>query len=242
MRPIGAPCVLLLALAVSQSLRLARTHAAEADFSVKGQVFLLTSNGESQAKDASRVAEWLVPQNAQASSANAPAKVYQMVQQDKRFEPDMLVVPVGSIVSFPNRDPWFHNVFSLYRGKRFDLGLYQAGDVKTVRFDRIGPSYIFCNIHPQMAAVILTVGSQYFGISDKSGHIEISNVPAGRYRLNVWYENADASALQSLARDVVVGDDRALPEVSINVVPHDLRNHKNKYGQDYDTGALSPSY
>lgn len=234
--------MLLLTLAVSQALWLARSRAAEADFTVEGQISLLTSNGESPAKDASRVAEWLVPQAVRASSDNAPAKIYQMVQQDKRFEPDMLVVPVGSVVSFPDRDPWFHNVFSLYRGKRFDLGLYQAGDVKTVRFDRIGPSYIFCNIHPQMAAVILTVGSVYFGISDKTGHIEISNVPAGQYRLNVWYENADATALQALARDVIVGDDRVLPDVSINVVPHDLRNHKNKYGQDYDTGALSPSY
>lgn len=234
--------LLLFATAVLPALWLLRTPAAETGYNVEGQIALLMSNGEKQTKDASKVAEWLVPEDATASSAGAPAKVYRMVQQDKQFDPDMLVVPVGSVVSFPNRDPWFHNVFSLYRGKRFDLGLYQAGDVKTVRFDRLGPSYIFCNIHPQMAAVILTVGSEYFGLSDKTGRVEISDVPAGRYRLNVWYENANADALLALARDVMVKDDRALPEVSIDVVPHDLRNHKNKYGQDYDAGALSPNY
>lgn len=232
----------MLVVAMSQALWLVRTRAAEAGYDVEGQVALLLSNGERQTKDASKVAEWLVPKDASEPLGAAPAKAYRMVQLDKRFDPDMLVVPVGSVVDFPNRDPWFHNVFSLYRGKRFDLGLYQAGDVKTVRFDRLGPSYIFCNIHPQMAAVILTVGSEYFGLSDKTGHVAIPHVPAGRYRLNVWYENADADALQALARDVVINDDRPLPGISINVVPHDLRNHKNKYGQDYDPGALSPNY
>lgn len=242
MRRIGTTGLALFAIAVTQTCWFVRTRAAEPRSDVEGQIELLTSNGERATKDASKVAEWLVPADGSASSAGSQAKIYRMMQQDKRFDPDMLVVPVGSVVSFPNRDPWFHNVFSLYRGKRFDLGLYQAGDVKTVRFDRVGPSYIFCNIHPQMAAVILTVGSEYFGLSDKAGHVVISDVPAGRYRLNVWYENADADSLHALARDVVVNDDRALPEVSINVVPHDLRNHKNKYGQDYDTGALSPNY
>lgn len=238
-RTIG-PVVFVVA--VLPALWLVRARAAETGYSIEGQVALLTSNGEKPARNESKVAEWLVPEGVSASSPGSPAKVYRMVQQDKRFDPDILVVPVGSVVSFPNRDPWFHNVFSLYRGKRFDLGLYQAGDVKTVRFDRPGPSYIFCNIHPQMAAVILTVGSEYFGLSDKAGRIEISDVPAGRYRLNVWYENADADALHALARDVVVNDNRALPEVSIIVVPHDLSNHKNKYGKDYDTGALAPNY
>jgi plastocyanin len=242
MRRIGTAGLVLFAVAVLPALRLVRTRAAEVSYDVEGQVALLMPNGEKTTKDASKVAEWLVPQGASTAPRAASAKIYRMVQQDKRFDPDMLVVPVGSIVSFPNRDPWFHNVFSLYRGKRFDLGLYQAGDVKIVRFDRLGPSYIFCNIHPQMAAVILTVGSEYFGLSDKAGRIEISDVPVGRYRLNVWYENANADALQALGRDVVIKDDRTLPRISISVVPHDLRDHKNKYGQDYDTGALSPNY
>ena len=63
----------------------------------------------------------------------------------------------GSSVEFPNRDPWFHNVFSLFNGKRFDLGLYEAGSTRTVHFDREGISFIFCNIHPEMSAVIVVL-------------------------------------------------------------------------------------
>jgi len=65
----------------------------------------------------------------------------------------VLVVPVGSVVDFPNHDPFFHNVFSLFDGKRFDLGLYEAGATNSVRFDRLGVSFLFCNIHPEMSAV-----------------------------------------------------------------------------------------
>jgi hypothetical protein len=50
-----------------------------------------------------------------------------MAQHNKQFEPHLLVVQAGTLVDFPNRDPFFHNVFSLFNGKRFDLGLYEAG-------------------------------------------------------------------------------------------------------------------
>ena len=75
------------------------------------------------------------------------------------FTPHILVVPVGSVVRFPNADPFFHNVFSLFDGKRFDLGLYEAGSTKEVTFSREGLSYIFCNIHPEMSAVVISLST-----------------------------------------------------------------------------------
>jgi plastocyanin len=45
-------------------------------------------------------------------------------QQSRRFSPDLVVIPAGSSVSFPNLDPIFHNVFSLSKAKSFDLGNY----------------------------------------------------------------------------------------------------------------------
>ena len=81
-------------------------------------------------------------------------------QKNKAFEPHLLVVTIGSNVEFPNDDPWFHNVFSLFNGKRFDLGLYEAGTTRTVHFEREGVSYIFCNIHPEMSAVVVVLSEQ----------------------------------------------------------------------------------
>lgn len=238
---IAAFAIALAAFAMM--LRARRTAGAEILFDVQGKVTLVSANAKEQVKDASNVAVWLVPEEAQAGATSVRPGTYEMLQRDKKFEPSLLVVPVGSTVWFPNRDPWFHNVFSLYRGKRFDLGLYQAGDTKPVRFDRLGASYLFCNIHPQMSAVVLTVDSQYFGLSDASGRLTIPDVPPREYRMHVWYENADPTALADLARDVMVGEEQhTLPAASILIVPHDLSGHKNKFGQDYDSGALDSTY
>jgi plastocyanin len=209
------------------------------------QVRLVESNSLRPAKDASQVVLWLVPmQGGEEDFAGAATARhhYRMLQHNKTFEPKLLVVPLGSVVDFPNLDPWFHNVFSLYQGKRFDLGLYQAGAAKEVVFDRPGPSFLFCNIHPQMTAVILTVNSVLFGISDQAGHIVIPRVPAGRYAIHVWYENAASEFTDASLRpvDIAPGED-ILPPISVPVTKHDWA-HKNKYGHEYDPKASAPAY
>ena len=212
---------------------------------ITGEVKLVEGNSGSTAKDASQVVLWLVPvQGTAENSAGAVSakRHYRMLQQNKTFGPKLLVVPLGSIVDFPNLDPWFHNVFSLYQGKRFDLGLYQAHAEKEVVFDRPGPSFLFCNIHPQMTAVILTVNSDFFGISDKAGHILIRQVPAGRYAMHVWYENAASNFTDVPQQAIDIGPgENVLPALSIPVAKHDW-SHKDKYGYDYDPKASAPAY
>jgi len=210
---------------------------------VTGQVELrMASSGHFA--DASEVVVWLVPTAAslQKVSATSQKAHYRLVQRNKRFEPNLLVIPVGSVVDFPNADPWFHNVFSLYRGKRFDLGLYQAGAQRSVKFDRIGPSYLFCNIHPEMTGVVLVVDSDFFGITDKAGRYSIADVPPGRYIVHVWYENATPESLKNLQRSVAIEDGNdTMPTISVAVAKQQ-EDHKNKYGQDYDPDTLRTDY
>jgi plastocyanin len=164
----------------------------------------------------------------------AKAKRSVLVQKDKNFTPHLLVVEVGTSVDFPNHDPFFHNVFSLFDGKRFDLGLYEAGATNTVRFDRVGVSFLFCNIHPQMSAVVVAVDTPFFGKSDRAGRITISDVPEGRYELHVWYERSLPEDLKKLTRNVVVSSVAFnVGTVSLAENPNFTPAHKNKYGQDY---------
>jgi plastocyanin len=195
-------------------------------------------------KDASRVVVWLVPLDAvQPVRVATQRPHYRLVQHNKRFEPGLLVVPVGSVVDFPNADPWFHNVFSLYRGKRFDLGLYQAGAQRSVSFDRIGPSYLFCNIHPEMTGVVLAIDSELFAITDKGGHYSIVGVTPGKYVLHVWYENATPESLQALQRQVTIENgNQILPPISVKAIKPTPAEHKNKYGQDYDPATVKTDY
>src|SRR6266849_6399236 len=217
---------------------------SRATITVSGSAGLIVAAPGASVKDASKIVVWLSPVDAvRPVSAETGRAHYRLVQHNKRFEPGLLVVPVGSVVDFPNADPWFHNVFSLYRGKRFDLGLYQAGAQRSVKFDRVGPSYLFCNIHPEMTGVVLAVDSDLFAVTDKNGRYSIAGVAPGKYVLHVWYESAAPESLEALARPVnIEAETRALPLISIAVTKQIPAEHKNKYGQDYDSDALKTDY
>jgi plastocyanin len=185
--------------------------------------------------NASDVVVWLTPLDPSGPvPVDSPAKRPQVVQKNKSFHPHLTVVRVGSVVDFPNHDPFFHNVFSLFDGKRFDLGLYEAGATNSVRFDHPGVSYLFCNIHPEMSAVVVAVDTPYYGISGSAGSLTIENVPDGRYELHTWYERSVPEALKGLTRTVRVGEDsRDLGTIVVQQDPAFTPVHKNKYGQDY---------
>ena len=122
-------------------------------------------------------------------AASAPPRAV-LDQRNLSFSPRVLVVRSGTAVDFPNNDRVFHNVFSFRNGKRFDLGMYPVGALRQVVFDRPGLSRIFCNIHPNMAAYVMTVDSPYFARADESGAFTIGEVPAGTYTYHAWRPGA----------------------------------------------------
>ena len=221
---------------VAVTLALALTSAA-------GTVTLKVSvqHPKNHAEDrerSSNVVVWLRPLDVPAP-ALATSKRYEMSQKDKQFHPHVLAIPVGASVSFPNLDPLFHNVFSLYKGERFDLGLYEAGSSRAVRFERPGVSFIFCNIHPQMSAYVIALETPYFAVSDDKGDVRIPAVPAGRYRMEVWYERAEPQALAALAHDVTVTDaDTSLAAVSVPESEKFIPDHTDKYGKPYTADRI----
>jgi len=211
---------------------------------LKGKV-QLTRNGH-PAKDSSSVAVWLTPLGNTPVADSLPqseSEIPKLVQKDKSFHPSLVVVPVGGKVEFPNHDPFFHNVFSLFDGKRFDLGLYEAGSTRDVLFDKPGISYIFCNIHAEMSAVVIALTTPYYGISDRRGEIVIPNVPAGRYLLHTWYETALPETLNAMTREITVSEASSTLGVLRLPTTRPAPEHKNMYGRDYPPSApSSPAY
>jgi plastocyanin len=184
---------------------------------------------------------WLEPLQPVNSPAAQPHRAYTLLQKNRSFIPHLLVVPVGTNVEFPNEDPFYHNVFSLFDGKRFDLGLYEAGSKKTVTFSREGVSYIFCNIHPEMSAVVVALATPFFATVDKRGSAELHGVPGGDYQLHVWAEGVPPLVLNRLTRKVHVEEGQAdLGALTIPVTPARGESHLNKFGQAYDHPAGSP--
>ena len=214
---------------------------------VTGQVTVLAAKSAQRSQRDERVAFWLKP-------LDAPSPVVLMVdgghphprliQRDKVFDPHILVVEVGSQVDFPNLDPFFHNVFSLFNGKRFDLGLYESGSTRAVRFDREGVCYIFCNIHPQMSAVVVVVDTPYFAVSDSRGEIAVRDVPPGRYQAKFWEEHCASKALDDLSRNITVSEGGvSVGTIQLQESEQPATAHLNKYGKTYDPEVFeSPLY
>jgi plastocyanin len=127
----------------------------------------------------------------EADNAPAAARIVATLDQTgQRFEPEMLVVPVGSSVSFPNSDPIFHNVFSLSRTKEFDLGFYPAGKIRIVNFNKVGVVQVFCHLHPDMNATILVVPNAWYTRPNEHGAFTFTGLPAGAYQVVVWHQAA----------------------------------------------------
>jgi plastocyanin len=227
-------CMLLLCASV----------AGAQEVTLTARVELVGGDKTARAHQPENVVVWLTP----AAGTERPAAFRQglsprLVQRNKSFAPHVLVVPVGSVVAFPNRDPFFHNVFSLFEGKRFDLGLYEAGSTRDVHFDRPGVSYIFCNIHPEMSAVVIALDTPYYGISDQHGQVVIAGVPRGKYLLKVWYESALPESLKGMTREVTVSDASSTLGVLRLAEANLPTTHKNLYGGEYDSPAPdSPAY
>jgi len=210
---------------------------------VRGRVEVIGAEDKGKTRHAAipGTVVWLTPMTGgggEATTAAAPASSPanpRLVQKNKSFEPHILVVPVGSMVEFPNHDPFFHNVFSLFEGKRFDLGLYEAGTTRMVRFDRLGISYIFCNIHPEMSAVVIAMATPLYAISNREGQLSLAGVPYGRYMLHVWSEGMGPENEQPFTREITIAENTSsLGVIRVPEANGQRMAHKNKYGREYD--------
>jgi plastocyanin len=129
-------------------------------------------------------------------------------QKDETFVPHVVAVTVGSTVEFPNSDRVYHNVFSLSKVRRFDLGRYPRGASRSVRFEEPGVVRVFCEIHSHMSAFILVFAHRYFATTDSEGRYRIEGVPPGRYTLAVWNEGE----VRETRPIVVPGDGKAIEQ------------------------------
>lgn len=224
-------------------LLLTAVCASAQQATLTAHVQLTRRNGHS-VTNAAKAVVWLTPIGAAVEPSRQEAsQIPQLVQKNKSFQPSLLVIPVGGKVEFPNHDPFFHNVFSLFEGVRFDLGLYESGTTRFVQFDKPGVSFIFCNIHAQMSAVVIALATPYYAISDSRGNLTIPKVPPGRYDVQVFHTAVTPNALRALNREITVaaGDTSlgtfALAESDLTLA------HRNKYGRDYDPPEPdSPAY
>jgi len=116
----------------------------------------------------------------------------EIAQHNILFDPHVLIVPVGSTVTFPNRDKVRHHVYSFSKVISFNLKLYGREAVPSVLFDKTGIVALGCNIHDAMSGFIVVVDTPYAVQTDASGHVQILGVPAGDATIRLWHPSVRA--------------------------------------------------
>jgi plastocyanin len=149
--------------------------------------------------------------------------------EGKQFLPRVSVVPAGSTIAFPNHDPFNHNVFSLSPEARFDLGLYGRGEAKSAPFPRAGIVRVYCNVHPQMSAIVVVRDNPYYTQPGADGSFTLNEVPPGSYVLHAWHERGGET---TRAITVPAGGLRNTA-LQLDARGYRFVQHLNKFGQPY---------
>jgi plastocyanin len=186
----------------------------------------LTDKGGRKASDLSDVVVYV-----EGSRPKPKPTTTTVVMKGKAFNPRVVVVPVGGTVQFPNEDPIFHNAFSVSGENRFDMALYTRPKVGSFTFQHPGIVKVYCNIHPQMSAVIVVRDNPLFAKAAPDGSFTIENVPAGRYTVKAWNERAGEASQEVAVTEAGTAAARfALDASTYKAIPH-----KNKFGKDYSS-------
>lgn len=157
-----------------------------------------------------------------------------ITMKGKAFVPKVTVVPVGSTVDFPNQDPILHNVFSVSGENRFDLDLYKRPKSGSWTFQVPGIVRVYCNIHPQMSAIVMVRDNAFFAKAGPDGSFRIEGLPAGRHVLKAWHERGGESSTEVVVPAGERGEVSA--ELRLDASTWRRTPHKNKFGKDYSTG------
>ena len=166
----------------------------------------------------------------------APRAPVVIKQVGKRFLPDLIGVTAGGSVSFPNGDPFLHNVFSPTTDRAFDLGSFRQGEARTRSFPNPGVVDVYCNLHPEMSATLVILPNTRFALADAAGRFEIKDVPPGNWSVFAYSRLANQP---SSVRVQITSGSTADVKLHLDEVLRDFV-HRNKYGETYRPTTVYP--
>lgn len=211
--------------------RVATSAAARVATSVSGQISLIERPGAGQCDPSAAVVYLESPTRAAAASDYGSSLLAATIaMRGREFVPHVRTVLAGGTVSFPNQDPFSHNVFSNAAPGPFDLGLYRRGRSRSASFPRPGVYPIYCNIHSRMVSFVVAVPTPYVAQAGPDGRFSIDGAPPGTYTLHVWHECAGAESTREIT--VPEGGLSGL-RIVLDARAYVAAPHLNKFGLPY---------
>lgn len=195
---------------------------------VRGKITLLERAGAS-VHDVDDAVVYLEPAVRSAKDVRDAHATGEIDMRRREFAPHVQIVRVGGTVTFPNSDPFSHNVFSNSALGAFDLGLYRSGVTRGFAFPRAGVYAIYCNIHARMVSFVVAVTTPWVTMVGADGQFSIPGVPAGTYKLHAWHERA----LEHVQELVVSATGTNAVELSLDARGYVAKPHPNKFGAPY---------
>ncbi len=184
-----------------------------------------------QQRDGRPLAGAVLTADPQAMHLPPPAPMSVVVDQaDLAFVPDVIVVPTGSSISFPNSDAVSHQVYSFSSTHRFQLPLYRGKPYPPVVFDQPGVVTLGCNIHDNMVAYVIVTAAPFFGRTDAHGGWAVANLPSGRYRVQIFHPrlNEPASTVERIV-DVTSDGGQVTLRLGRALKPAPLKSRPNSW-------------
>jgi len=195
---------------------------------VSGRVNFVTKRGQNPIVNETLV--WLEPSPGTRAAKRPPA-AFTMTTRGKALLPHVMAIPLGSTVTFPNEDPISHNLFSLSSASSFDLGLYRTGAGKAHTFTAPGVVNVYCNVHPNMSAVIQVMATPFYGFADGAGNFSLTDVSPGKYEIVAWNEQGGVAHGGTVE---VPASGMANLALTIDSRNYRVAGHSNKEGKPYE--------
>lgn len=219
----------LLTAAVLVLLGAGPAAAAE----LRGRVELVNDDGQ-VAPGVHQAVVYFTPRH--GAPPAPPVATFEVATLRKDFQPQVLVVPLGSTVSFPNRDPILHNVFSVSGRNSFDLGLYRGGDSKSTAFEAPGVVQVYCNVHHSMAAYVVVLETPFYTQPQTNGEFRLTGLPEGTGTLVAWHAQTE-----TWTREIVLPAGEP-PAIRLEIVRKRVQKHTNKFGKPYSRNRRGKDY
>jgi plastocyanin len=222
------PLLRILSLAAGLSLPLVSSALAQANVvkTVVSGRLTVQDRGNRSATDVGQSVIWL--ETTAPATRMTPTRS-ETFTEGKQFLPRVSVIPIGSTIAFPNHDPFSHNVFSLSPEARFDLGLYGRNESKSTQFLRAGIVRVYCNVHPQMSAIVVVRDNPFYTQPGADGTFTLNDVPPGNYVLHAWHERGG----ETTRTITVPATGLRSAAVQLDARGYRFVQHLNKFGQPY---------